>query len=42
MWAGWFYILEAGAGEVVLFLDGDSLVEARRYQDAASVTYVKA
>jgi hypothetical protein len=36
--AGWYYILEAGGGDAVLFLTGDTLTAAKRYENIASIT----
>ena len=41
LWAGWFYILWCVAGELVLFLEGASLAETRRYKHTSTLTYVK-
>jgi hypothetical protein len=37
MTVGWFYVLETSEGEI-LFLEGESLTQNRRYEHALSIT----
>jgi hypothetical protein len=34
---GWFYVLETGEGEI-LFLEGESFTQKRRYEHTLSIT----